>query len=110
MEFQTTSGQMIDLIITLEEEKDLCKYSLSLHRLTYCQFFLFLGFWGTIVACALLMSSENLKNHIDVKNILIDMVIYFQVQVNSCLIDAILCSKNFMSDAVLVKHVLTNFF
>ena len=56
------------------------------------------------------MSSENLKNHIDVKNILIDMGIYFQVQVNSCLIDAILCSKNFMSDAVLVKHVLTNFF
>lgn len=33
------------------------------------------------VACALLMAGENLDNHIDVKNILVDMGIYFQVQV-----------------------------
>ena len=35
------------------------------------------------VACALLMSGEKLEDHIDVKNILIDMGIYFQVQVSS---------------------------
>ncbi|EYU27054.1 hypothetical protein MIMGU_mgv1a0125502mg, partial [Erythranthe guttata] len=32
VEFQTASGQMIDLIITIEGEKDLSKYSLPLHR------------------------------------------------------------------------------
>lgn len=33
------------------------------------------------VACALLMSGENLDNFVDVKNILVDMGTYFQVQV-----------------------------
>ncbi|KAK9271955.1 hypothetical protein L1049_002322 [Liquidambar formosana] len=32
------------------------------------------------VACALVMSGENLDNHIDVKNILVEMATYFQVQ------------------------------
>ncbi|GLT80250.1 hypothetical protein SLA2020_517020 [Shorea laevis] len=79
VEFQTASGQMIDLITTLEGEKDLSKYSLSKHRrivqykTAYYSFYL-------PVACALLMSGENLENHIDVKNILVDMGIYFQVQ------------------------------
>lgn len=31
VEFQTTSGQMIDLITTLVGEKDLSKYSLTLY-------------------------------------------------------------------------------
>lgn len=35
----------------------------------------------TQVACALLMAGENLENHINVKDILIEMGIYFQVQV-----------------------------
>ncbi|PON90321.1 Polyprenyl synthetase [Trema orientale] len=35
------------------------------------------------VACALLMSGENLDNHVDVKNILVEMGIYFQVQVGT---------------------------
>ena len=56
------------------------------------------------------MAGENLDNHIDVKNILIDMGIYFQVQVNTCWSDAILYSKSFIIDAVLVKHVWTKFF
>ncbi|EOY29020.1 hypothetical protein QUC31_013349 [Theobroma cacao] len=79
VEFQTASGQMIDLITTLEGEKDLSKYSLSQHRrivqykTAYYSFYL-------PVACALVMSGENLDNHIDVKNILVDMGIYFQVQ------------------------------
>lgn len=32
------------------------------------------------VACALLMAGENLDNHVDVKNILVEMGTYFQVQ------------------------------
>ncbi|WCJ28214.1 Farnesyl pyrophosphate synthase [Euphorbia peplus] len=79
VEFQTASGQMIDLITTLEGEKDLNKYTLSLHRrivqykTAYYSFYL-------PVACALLMAGESLDNHIDVENILVQMGIYFQVQ------------------------------
>nr|ACY80695.1 farnesyl pyrophosphate synthase [Cyclocarya paliurus] len=79
VEFQTASGQMIDLITTLVGEKDLSKYSLSLHqrivqyKTAYYSFYL-------PVACALLMAGENLENHINVKNILIEMGNYFQVQ------------------------------
>lgn len=79
VEFQTASGQMIDLITTLEGEKDLSKYSLSLHRrivqfkTAYYSFYL-------PVACALVMSGENLDNHVAVKDILVEMGTYFQVQ------------------------------
>ncbi|KAL0310802.1 UNVERIFIED_CONTAM: Farnesyl pyrophosphate synthase [Sesamum angustifolium] len=79
VEFQTASGQMIDLITTIEGEKDLSKYSLPLHRrivqykTAYYSFYL-------PVACALLMGGENLENHVHVKDVLIDMGIYFQVQ------------------------------
>uniref|UniRef100_A0A7C8ZU09 (2E,6E)-farnesyl diphosphate synthase n=1 Tax=Opuntia streptacantha TaxID=393608 RepID=A0A7C8ZU09_OPUST len=79
VEFQTTCGQMIDLITTIEGEKDLPKYSLDLHRrivqykTAYYSFYL-------PVACALLMAGERLEDHGDVKNILIDMGIYFQIQ------------------------------
>ncbi|KAF8409770.1 hypothetical protein HHK36_005849 [Tetracentron sinense] len=79
VEFQTASGQMIDLITTLEGEKDLSKYTMPLHhrivqyKTAYYSFYL-------PVACALLMSGENLDKHIDVKNILIEMGTYFQVQ------------------------------
>ncbi|GFY99303.1 farnesyl diphosphate synthase 1 [Actinidia rufa] len=67
VEFQTACGQMIDLITTLEGEKDLSKYSIPLHhrivqyKTAYYSFYL-------PVACALLMAGENLENHIDVKN------------------------------------------
>ncbi|KAJ0240551.1 Farnesyl pyrophosphate synthase 1 [Hirschfeldia incana] len=77
VEFQTSCGQMIDMITT--GEKDLAKYSLPVHRrivqykTSYCSFYL-------PVACALLMAGENLENHVDVKNVLVDMGIYFQVQ------------------------------
>ncbi|KAL0889400.1 hypothetical protein Bca101_013383 [Brassica carinata] len=79
VEFQTACGQMIDLITTFEGEKDLAKYSLPIHRrivqykTAYYSFYL-------PVACALLMAGENLENHVDVKNVLVDMGIYFQVQ------------------------------
>lgn len=36
------------------------------------------------VACSLLMVGEKLDNHIVVKDILIEMGIYFQVQVSDC--------------------------
>ncbi|KAL8461718.1 hypothetical protein ACS0TY_032181 [Phlomoides rotata] len=79
VEFQTASGQMIDLITTIEGEKDLSKYSLALHRrivqykTSYYSFYL-------PVACALLMAGENLEDHTNVKDVLVNMGIYFQVQ------------------------------
>uniref|UniRef100_A0A2N9EWP8 Farnesyl pyrophosphate synthase n=1 Tax=Fagus sylvatica TaxID=28930 RepID=A0A2N9EWP8_FAGSY len=79
VEFQTASGQMIDLITTIEGEKDLSKYTLSLHRRIVQYKTAYYSFYLS-VACALVMSGEKLDNHIDVKNILVDMGIYFQVQ------------------------------
>ncbi|CAO2835760.1 unnamed protein product [Amaranthus hypochondriacus] len=79
VEFQTASGQMIDLITTIEGEKDLSKYSVDLHRRIVQYKTAYYSFYLS-VACALLMSGEKLEDHIDVKNILIDMGIYFQVQ------------------------------
>ncbi|KAL5697566.1 dimethylallyltranstransferase [Ranunculus cassubicifolius] len=79
VEFQTASGQMIDLITTLQGEKDLSKYTLPVHRrivqykTAYYSFYL-------PVACALLMAGENLDNHTVVKDVLIEMGTYFQVQ------------------------------
>ncbi|KAK1274136.1 Farnesyl pyrophosphate synthase 1 [Acorus gramineus] len=79
VEFQTASGQMLDLITTHEGETDLSKYKLPVYnrivqyKTAYYSFYL-------PVACALLMSGENLDNFIEVKNILIEMGTYFQVQ------------------------------
>ncbi|KAE8654163.1 Farnesyl pyrophosphate synthase 1 [Hibiscus syriacus] len=79
VEFQTASGQMIDLITTLQGEKDLSKYSLPIHRrivqykTAYYSFYL-------PVACALLMAGEKLDDHTDVNNVLVEMGTYFQVQ------------------------------
>ncbi|KAJ6851777.1 farnesyl pyrophosphate synthase 1-like [Iris pallida] len=79
VEFQTASGQMLDLITTHEGEKDLSKYKLPVYRrivqykTAYYSFYL-------PVACALLMNGENLDNFVDVKNILVEMGTYFQVQ------------------------------
>ncbi|TVT98932.1 hypothetical protein EJB05_55745 [Eragrostis curvula] len=79
VEFKTASGQLLDLITTHEGEKDLSKYNLTVHRrivqykTSYYSFYL-------PVACALLLSGENLDNFGDVKNILVEMGTYFQVQ------------------------------
>ncbi|PQM36321.1 farnesyl pyrophosphate synthase 2 [Prunus yedoensis var. nudiflora] len=64
VEFQTASGQMIDLITTIEGEKDLSKYSLSIHRRIVQYKTAYYSFYLS-VACALLMSGEELENHID---------------------------------------------
>ncbi|XP_057950999.1 farnesyl pyrophosphate synthase 2-like [Malania oleifera] len=79
VEFQTTCGQMIDLITTLEGEKDLSKYSLPIHRCIVQYKTAYYSFYLP-VACALLMFGENLDDHAEVKNILVEMGIYFQVQ------------------------------
>ncbi|OVA19745.1 Polyprenyl synthetase [Macleaya cordata] len=79
VEFQTASGQMIDLITTLEGEKDLSKYKLSVHRRIVQYKTAYYSFYIP-VACALLMAGENLDNHVLVKNVLIEMGVYFQVQ------------------------------
>ncbi|PRQ28189.1 farnesyl pyrophosphate synthase 1 [Rosa rugosa] len=79
VEFQTASGQLIDLITTIDGEKDLSKYSLSIHRRIVQYKTAYYSFYLS-VACALLMSGEELDKHIDVKNLLVDMGIYFQVQ------------------------------
>ncbi|KAI3973863.1 hypothetical protein MKX01_030439 [Papaver californicum] len=79
VEFQTVSGQMIDLITTIEGEKDLSKYTLPVHR-RIVQYKTAYYSFHLPVACALLLSGENLENHINVKNILVEMGTYFQVQ------------------------------
>ncbi|KAG9143231.1 hypothetical protein Leryth_010152 [Lithospermum erythrorhizon] len=79
VEFQTTCGQMIDLITAHLGQNDLSKYSLDDHtriveyKTAYYSFYL-------PVACALVMLGENLDNHVNVRNILLEMGIYFQVQ------------------------------
>nr|AFW98439.1 farnesyl diphosphate synthase [Leibnitzia anandria] len=79
VEFQTASGQLIDLITTIVGEKDPSKYSLSVHRrivqfkTAYYSFYL-------PVACALVMFGENLDDHVQVKEVLVEMGNYFQVQ------------------------------
>ncbi|KAM0944205.1 putative (2E,6E)-farnesyl diphosphate synthase [Dioscorea sansibarensis] len=79
VEFQTASGQMLDLITTHEGEQDLSKYKLPVYnrivqyKTAYYSFYL-------PVACALLMSGDNLGNFVGVKNVLVEMGAYFQVQ------------------------------
>jgi farnesyl diphosphate synthase len=53
-----------------------------MEMLSLVDYLLFKFHESTQVACALLISGENLDNHIDVKNILVEMGVYFQVQVN----------------------------
>ncbi|KAL5229801.1 hypothetical protein ABZP36_028577 [Zizania latifolia] len=79
VEFKTASGQLLDLITTHEGEKDLTKYNIGVHRrivqykTAYYSFYL-------PVACALLLSGEDLINYGAVENILVEMGTYFQVQ------------------------------
>ncbi|XP_021606279.1 farnesyl pyrophosphate synthase isoform X2 [Manihot esculenta] len=79
VEFQSVSGEMIDLITTHTGAKDLSNYSLSLyHRIVEYK-----GAYYSIylpVACALVMAGENVENHVEVKKILVEITIYFQIQ------------------------------
>ncbi|KAL2945038.1 Farnesyl pyrophosphate synthase 1 [Bienertia sinuspersici] len=79
VEYQTAYGQMNNLLTTIEEEKDLSKYSLDLHRRIVHYKRAKYSFYLP-VACALLMSGEKLEDHLDAKNILVDMENHFQIQ------------------------------
>ncbi|KAJ3677544.1 hypothetical protein LUZ60_003268 [Juncus effusus] len=76
---QTSFGQMLDLIVSHESERNLSKYNLTAYRrivqykTSYYSFYL-------PVACALLLYGEKIENSIDVKNILVEMGIFFQIQ------------------------------
>uniref|UniRef100_A0A803LL88 Farnesyl pyrophosphate synthase n=1 Tax=Chenopodium quinoa TaxID=63459 RepID=A0A803LL88_CHEQI len=77
--FQTACGEMIDLIDTVGEEKDLLKYTLALQR-RISKYKTAYGTFYTPFACALLMPGKKLDDYNDVKDILLEMGIYFQVQ------------------------------
>ncbi|XP_056693761.1 farnesyl pyrophosphate synthase 1-like isoform X2 [Spinacia oleracea] len=80
VEFQTAGGQMNNLLITLEDEKDLSKYSSDLYgRIVHYKTANYSFYLP--VACALLMSGEKLEDHLDTKSILMDMGKYLQVQI-----------------------------
>jgi hypothetical protein len=61
------------------------------------------------VACALLMAGENLDNHVDVKNVLVEMGTYFQVQVLIVSIGLIF-STCLSAVAISLKSLLKNVF
>uniref|UniRef100_A0A0D9V4H6 Farnesyl pyrophosphate synthase n=1 Tax=Leersia perrieri TaxID=77586 RepID=A0A0D9V4H6_9ORYZ len=74
VEFQTTSGQLLDQIATNEGRKDLSKYKCIVeYKTAYYSFYL-------PVACALLLFGESLDNYGQVKRILVEMGVYFQSQ------------------------------
>ncbi|CAO1947812.1 unnamed protein product [Urochloa humidicola] len=78
-EFKATSGQLLDLIITHKGKNDLTKYNETIYRHIVQYKTAYFSFYVP-VACALLLAGENLDNFGDVKKILIEMGIYFQVQ------------------------------
>nr|Q7XYS8.1 RecName: Full=Monoterpene synthase FDS-5, chloroplastic; AltName: Full=Chrysanthemyl diphosphate synthase; Short=CPP synthase; AltName: Full=Dimethylallyltranstransferase; AltName: Full=Lavandulyl diphosphate synthase; Short=LPP synthase; Flags: Precursor [Artemisia spiciformis]AAP74721.1 chrysanthemyl diphosphate synthase [Artemisia spiciformis] len=78
-EFQTISGQMIDTISRLAGQKELSKYSMSLNR----RIVQYKGAYYSCylpIACALLMFGENLDDYVQVKDILVELGMYYQIQ------------------------------
>ncbi|CAM0902121.1 unnamed protein product [Alopecurus aequalis] len=76
---QTAMGQMLDLITTHTGAKDLARYRIQGYRrivkykTSYYSFYL-------PVACALLLNGANLSDYVELKNVLIEMGVYFQIQ------------------------------
>jgi len=76
---QTAMGQMLDLITTHTGAKDLARYRIQGYRrivkykTSYYSFYL-------PVACALLLNDAKLSDYIELKNVLIEMGVYFQIQ------------------------------
>ncbi|CAN6250472.1 unnamed protein product [Urochloa humidicola] len=76
---QTSLGQMLDLISTHNGADELPKYNIEGYRrivkykTSYYSFYL-------PVACALLLSGAKLENFSELRNILIEMGVYFQAQ------------------------------
>ncbi|KAF8660283.1 hypothetical protein HU200_057852 [Digitaria exilis] len=63
---QTAMGQMLDLITTHTGAKDLARYRIQGYR--------------RLVACALLLNGAKLSDYAELKNVLIEMGVYFQIQ------------------------------
>ncbi|KAJ1273258.1 hypothetical protein BS78_06G265800 [Paspalum vaginatum] len=76
---QTSLGQMLDLISTHSGANDVAKYNIEVYRrivkykTSYYSFYL-------PVACALLLSGAKLENFSGLRDILIEMGVYFQAQ------------------------------
>uniref|UniRef100_A0A0D9WAK5 Uncharacterized protein n=1 Tax=Leersia perrieri TaxID=77586 RepID=A0A0D9WAK5_9ORYZ len=76
---QTAMGQMLDLITTHTGAKDLARYRIQGYRrivkykTSYYSFYL-------PVACALLLDGARLSDYVELKNVLIEMGVYFQIQ------------------------------
>uniref|UniRef100_A0A0E0KW61 Farnesyl pyrophosphate synthase n=1 Tax=Oryza punctata TaxID=4537 RepID=A0A0E0KW61_ORYPU len=76
---QTAMGQMLDLITTHTGAKDLARYRIQGYRrivkykTSYYSFYL-------PVACALLLNGARLSDYVELKNVLIEMGVYFQIQ------------------------------
>ncbi|KAF0890668.1 hypothetical protein E2562_004181 [Oryza meyeriana var. granulata] len=76
---QTAMGQMLDLITTHTGAKDLAGYRIQGYRrivkykTSYYSFYL-------PVACALLLNGARLNDYVELKNVLIEMGVYFQIQ------------------------------
>ncbi|CAN6269571.1 unnamed protein product [Urochloa humidicola] len=76
---QTSLGQMLDLISTHNGVEELARYNIEGYRrivkykTSYYSFYL-------PVACALLLSGAKLENFTELRDILIEMGIYFQAQ------------------------------
>ncbi|CAL5070498.1 unnamed protein product [Urochloa decumbens] len=76
---QTAMGQMLDLITTHTGAKDLARYRIQGYRrivkykTSYYSFYL-------PVACALLLNGAKPSDYIELKNVLIEMGVYFQIQ------------------------------
>lgn len=76
---QTAMGQMLDLITTHTGAKDLARYRIQGYRrivkykTSYYSFYL-------PVACALLLNGAKLSDYVELKNVLIEMGVYFQIQ------------------------------
>ncbi|KAK9725176.1 hypothetical protein RND81_05G127700 [Saponaria officinalis] len=79
VQFQAASGEMIDLITAIEGSKDLSKFNLDLQQ-RCSRFKTAYGTFYLPFACTLLMLGEKLDDYTDVKDILLDMGVYFQVQ------------------------------
>ncbi|KAL6844439.1 hypothetical protein ACP4OV_026112 [Aristida adscensionis] len=76
---QTAMGQMLDLITTHTGAKDLARYMIQGYRrivtykTSYYSFYL-------PVACALLLNGAKLSDYVELKNVLVEMGVYFQIQ------------------------------
>ncbi|KAJ3677542.1 hypothetical protein LUZ60_003266 [Juncus effusus] len=78
--YQTSLGQMLDLIVTVhEEETNLSKFTMEVYRRIVIYKTSYYSFYLPI-ACALILSGEELEKFSGIKDILVEMGVYFQVQ------------------------------